>query len=472
MFIQQLYTDCLAEAAYYIESNGQAAIIDPMRDVKPYLELAAKRGATINYIFETHFHADFISGHVDLANATGATIVYGPMANADYDIIVAKDYEEFILGAIRIRVLHTPGHTMESSCFLVLNEARQEHAVFTGDTLFVGDVGRPDIGVKFYLPKESLARHLYRSIHEKLMVLDDATIVYPGHGAGSSCGKKIEPQRSSTIGAQKQSNYALLADSEDAFVKAITKDLSPPPQHFQDYIHINKTGGKPMQQVLEKANHPLTLAQFKEAMQEENVILLDSRLHQHFAKGHLPNSINIGLKGFFEVWASALIKDLNHPILLITAPDKAEETILHLARVGFENILGHLDGGFRTWKNALETVEMINNSCPIQLRGDLSQMAIIDVRSEAEYKRGHISNAQNIPLEQLESTLNQLDRNTEYFVYCQSGYRSMIATSILKKAGFTQIINVKKGYEGIINPSKTCCCSKALEASKEDIQLS
>jgi hydroxyacylglutathione hydrolase len=463
MYIKQLYTNCLAEAAYYIESNGEAAIIDPLRETTPYLELAKERDSKIKYVFETHFHADFVSGHIDLAKATGAAIVYGPTASAEYDVMVAEDMEQFPLGNIHIKVLHTPGHTLESSCFLVVDEHGKEHAVFTGDTLFIGDVGRPDLAVKTDLSREDLARFLYRSINEKLMTLHDDVIVYPGHGAGSQCGKALSDETESTIGQQKQYNYALNVSSEDDFVKQVTEGLNAPPQYFPKNAVINKKGYQSIDVVLEKADTPLTADQFETEKNKEQTLVIDSRASSEFSTGFVPGALNIGLDGFFAVWVGTLVEDLNTPLLLVTEKGMEKDTALRLARVGYENVIGYLDGGFDAWLEAGKTEDTIINMCPVDFKANSNDKSIIDVRNFPEYDAGHVENAKNIPLAALENSLSELNVKDTLHIYCKSGYRSMIASSILKRNGFKNIVNVKKGYDGIANPELTCCCIKTDE---------
>ncbi len=458
MFIQQLYTNCLAEAAYYVESNGEIAIIDPLRETEPYLKMAEERRAEIKYVFETHFHADFVSGHIDLANKTGAEIIFGPTANAEYPVTVAEDMQTFALGDVQIKVLHTPGHTMESSCFLVIDEQGKNHAVFTGDTLFIGDVGRPDLAVKSDLSREDLARFLYRSINEKLLNLEDNVIVYPGHGAGSQCGKVLSKETQSTIGAQKQFNYALKAKSEEDFVNQITNGLNAPPQYFPKNALINKQGYKSIDVVLEKANNPLSVDKFEIERIKKNVIILDTRTVEEFSSGFIPGSINIGLHGFFAVWVGTLIEDLNSNILLITEKGQEKETALRLARVGYENIVGYLNGGFEAWENAKKELDMITNCDPVEIGKSYKEKFILDVRTESEYKDGHVENARNFPLATLQKQLKDLDNSKAYHIYCKSGYRSMIASSILKANGFREIVNVKNGYEGIVSTQLESSC--------------
>ncbi len=461
MFIHQFYTKCLSEASYYVESNGEAAIIDPIRDTNAYLELAEERGAKIKYVFETHFHADFVSGHIELARQTGANIVYGPTAQANYDIVVAEDEEIYQIGDIQLKVLHTPGHTMESSCFLLIDEQGKEQAVFTGDTLFIGDVGRPDLAVKTDLSREDLARYLYRSINEKLLVLDDDIIVYPGHGAGSQCGKALSNETESTIGKQKELNYALQASSEEDFVAKVTEGLTTPPQYFPKNAAINKTGYTTgIEDIMKQSLKPLSVGEFKMMWDEYNILVLDTRTPEDFSMGHIPGALNIGLNGSFAVWVGTLIKELNTPILLVTEPGKEEESVLRLARVGYENVSGYLKGGMNAWKEADQVESFFSNVCPVDFRMNPEGKTILDVRTPQEYEEGHFEGALNFPLASLQDLSSKLSRSDQYYVYCKSGYRSVVACSILESLGFEHIFNVKKGYQGIVDPKSTCCCSK------------
>ncbi len=462
MFIHQFYTKCLSEASYYIESNGEAAIIDPIRDTQAYLDLASERGAQIKYVFETHFHADFVSGHIELAKKTGANIVYGPTAQANYDIIVAEDEEIYQLGNIQLKVLHTPGHTMESSCFLLIDEKGHEHAVFTGDTLFIGDVGRPDLAVKTDLSREDLARHLYRSINEKLMVLNDETVVYPGHGAGSQCGKALSNETESTIGKQKTSNYALQASSEDDFVAKVTEGLTSPPQYFPKNAQINKLGyTSNLDDIMSQSMKALSVGEFKTLWDDYNMLVLDTRTPDLFSQGHIPGALNIGLNGTFAVWVGTLISNLDTPILLVCDTDKEEESVLRLARVGYENVRGFLKGGMQSWRDADQNESLVSNVCPVDFRMNPEGKTILDVRTPAEYEAGHFEGAINYPLATLQANHSDLNQSDQYYVYCKSGYRSVVASSILKAHGFERIFNVKKGYQGIVDPASTCCCNKS-----------
>lgn len=449
MYIKQLYTGCLAEAAYYIESNGEAAIIDPLRETAPYLELAASRGATIKYVLETHFHADFVSGHLDLARKTGATIVYGPGASAAFDIHVAQDNEKLALGDLTIEVLHTPGHTQESSCFLLLDKNQQPHSVFTGDTLFIGDVGRPDLAVKSDLSREDLAGMLFDSLSQKLLTLPDSVIVYPGHGAGSQCGKFMSDETESTIGDQKLTNYALQPMSREDFVKVVTDGLLAPPQYFPKNAVINKTGYESIDEVMTRNLSLLTATDFHQQM--EGAIILDSRSKEDFAKAHIDGSMNIGLDGDFAVWVGTLIENLNEPIVLVTPEGREEETVLRLARVGYENVRGILKGGIEAWSKAGFINSELESTCPTCFMHHKFEPVegILDVRKVSEAEGGIVQNAVNIPLAELPSKMADLDPNTVWYVYCLSGYRATTAISLLKRAGFQHLIHVEGGYKGL-----------------------
>ena len=454
MFIRQLYTGCLSESAYFIESNGEAAVIDPLRDIEAYLELARERKATIRYIFETHFHADFVSGHLDLAAATGATIVYGPPPATKYPVHIAKDGEIFSLGEITIEVLHTPGHTLESCCYLLKDASGKNHAVFTGDTLFVGDVGRPDLAQKENeITMDDLAGMLYDSLQKKIMPLADDVIVYPAHGAGSSCGKNLGPESFSTIGEQKKSNYALQAITRDEFIKAVTEGLSAPPQYFPINAQINKQGYESLDQVLQSGMQSLSVTAFAKAMEEKDVIVLDTRNASEFPNGFIPGSISIGLDGRFAEWAGSLLPFQQH-ILLVTEPGKEKETIVRLARVGFDKMKGFLEGGFAAWKAAGKPIDMIIEVEADELAMDIPhdpQLVIVDVRKETEYAGGHIKQAINLPLDNLQdpAALCDIDDSQNIYVHCAGGYRSVIAASIMKREGFHNVRNVIGGWNAI-----------------------
>jgi len=454
MFIKQLYTGCLSESAYYIESEGIAAVIDPLRDIDEYLQLATERNATIKFIFETHFHADFISGHLDLAQATGATIIYGPDTVTKFPVHVAKDGEIFSIGKLTVEVMHTPGHTLESSCFLLKDEAGKDHAVFTGDTLFVGDVGRPDLSQKgAELTMEDLAGMLYDSLQTKIMPLADDVILYPAHGAGSSCGKNLGPETFSTIGAQKQSNYALQQQTKADFITAVTTGLSAPPQYFPINAKINKEGYDSLQSILDKGLQPLSIAAFKEKAAQDNTIILDTRKATVFTEGFVPNSIFIGLEGRFAEWAGSILP-FDKNILLVTEAGKEKETIVRLTRVGFEHFVGYLQGGFEAWKNANEKIDLIIDIEADELAMDIpfdDQLLVIDVRKENEYADGHLAQAMNIPLTNLTDpgSMADLDDSHNMYVHCAGGYRSVIAASLIKRQGLHNVRNVLGGWGAI-----------------------
>lgn len=451
MFIKQLYTGCISEAAYYIESEGVAAIVDPLRDIEEYLDLANERKASIKYIFETHFHADFVSGHLDLASATGATIVYGPDTVTKLPVHIAKDGEVFSLGKIKIEVLHTPGHTLESSCFLVRDEQDKPHAVFTGDTLFVGDVGRPDLAQKANeITMEDLAGMLYESLQHKIAPLADDVIMYPAHGAGSSCGKNLGPETYSTIGEQKKTNYALQQQSKEDFIKAVTDGLTTPPQYFPINAMINKEGYESLDAVLKKGLQPLSIADFKGKAAQDGVIMLDTRNSAVFTAGFVPGSISIGLDGRFAEWAGSLLP-FDKPFILITEKGKERETIVRLARVGYDKIEGYLDGGFEAWQQAGEPVDMVVDVEADELAMDIPfdpNLLIVDVRKSTEYADGHVKDAINIPLVDLmdPGSMADLDDKHNIYVHCAGGYRSVIASSLLKRQGIHNLRNVVGGF--------------------------
>jgi len=446
MYIEQLYTNCLAEAAYYIESDGESAIIDPLRETEPYLAMASRRNSRIKYVFETHFHADFVSGHIDLSRMSGAPIVYGPMAKPAYDVLTANDGQEFAVGKLTIRVLHTPGHTPESTCYLLLDEKQQPHAIFTGDTLFVGDVGRPDL-LDGVMTSEELASMMYDSLNQKIKTLPDHVIVYPGHGPGSACGKNIGKETFSTIGEQKKFNYALKAQSRAEFVRQVTDGITPPPAYFFEDARINKQGYAPVEEVVHRNTKPLSAAAVDAAL-ESGAVLLDTRDANEFEKGFVPGSINIGLNGQYAVWVGTLL-DIHKPIVLVTTVGKEQESVLRLARVGYENVIGYLEGGAAGWKGPLDKVHSIEAS---EVPGWLKKgTAVIDVRKPGEWSISHFKGAQFIPLAEMPLNLAQLDKSKSYVVHCAGGYRSMIAISMMKQQGFTHLINVYGGSASMIN---------------------
>jgi glyoxylase-like metal-dependent hydrolase (beta-lactamase superfamily II)/rhodanese-related sulfurtransferase len=469
MYIRQLYTGCISEAAYYIESEGVAAVIDPLRDIDEYLQLANERNATIKYIFETHFHADFVSGHLDLAAATQATIVYGPQTVTKFPVHVATDGEKFTIGKLTIEVLHTPGHTLESSCFLLKDEHKKDHAIFTGDTLFVGDVGRPDLAQKGEeLTMNELAGMMYDSIQQKIMPLADDVILYPAHGAGSSCGKNLGPETFSTIGEQKQSNYALQQPSKEDFIKAVTEGLSAPPQYFPINAKINKEGYENINKLTEKGMTALSVSNFKAKTKNEDIIILDSRPAETFVNGFIPGSVFIGLEGRFAEWAGSLLP-FNKPIILVTEIGKEKETITRLARVGFEQFEGYLQGGFEAWQQADEKIDLIINVEADELAMDIpfdENLLIVDVRKETEFADGHIQQANNIPLLELADpgSMALFEDHHNIYVHCAGGYRSVIASSLIKRQGIHNIRNVEGGWKKVIELKDKFKIEKSVEA--------
>ncbi|HEX6193663.1 MAG TPA: rhodanese-like domain-containing protein [Chitinophagaceae bacterium] len=459
MYIQQLYTGCLSEAAYYIESNGEAAVIDPLRDIDEYLQIANQRNARIKYIFETHFHADFVSGHLDLSNATGAPIVYGPKTDTKFPVHVATDGETFKIGELTIEVLHTPGHTLESTCYLLKDATGKDHCVFTGDTLFVGDVGRPDLAQKAEeITMNDLAGMMYDSIHSKLFPLADDVIVYPAHGPGSSCGKNLGPHTSSTIGEEKQTNYAMKASTKEEFIKEVTDGIAAPPQYFPINAMINKEGYDSLDEVLRQGMTTLSVEDFKKIAAEEDTIILDTRRADDFTQEFIPGSISIGLEGRFAEWAGSLLP-FNAPMLLVTEPGKEKETIIRLARVGFSKVQGYLAGGFSSWKKAGEPIDMIINVEADELMMDIpfdDRLVVVDVRKPAEFADGHLKNAQNIPLNEMSdpASMANLEEDQNIYVHCAGGYRSVIATSLIKRQGMHNIRNIVGGWSSIKEQAK------------------
>ena len=455
MKVEQLYTGCLAEAAYYIESNGEAAIIDPLRETAPYIERLQADGATLKYVFETHFHADFVSGHLDLAKQTGATIVYGPTAQPNFEACVAKDEEDFQVGDVKIRVLHTPGHTMESSTFLLFDESGQPHAIFTGDTLFLGDVGRPDLAVKTDLSQEDLARHLYHSLQDKILPLPDSVIVYPGHGQGSACGKKMSSETVDTLGHQRATNYALdPALTEAGFIEAVLDGLVAPPQYFPKNAVMNKSGYESIDTVLDRGLAALDVDHFKAMMEEPDTLVIDTRSPAEFAEGHIPGSWFIGIDDNFAPWVGALVTDLKKPILFVADPGREEEVVTRLARVGYDNSVGYLNGGLQAWRAANQPVASIDQISAEDLAQlPTSEINLLDVRRTSEYESEHVIGAQNFPLDTLLSQIDDLATTGKYYLHCAGGYRSMIATSILKAHGFNHLINVMGGFKAISETS-------------------
>lgn len=452
MKIEQIYTGCLAQGAYYIESNGEVAIIDPLREVDPYINRAEKDGAKIKYIFETHFHADFVSGHVTLAEKTGATIVYGPTAKTNYEAHIATDGEVFTLGDITLSVLHTPGHTMESTSYLLKDKNGKNHAVFSGDTLFLGDVGRPDLAQKAAnLTQEELAGLLYDSLRTKIMTLEDDVIVYPAHGAGSACGKNLSKETVGTIGDQKKTNYALRADmTKEEFVKEVTDGLLPPPEYFPLNVKMNKEGYQSIDEVIKSGARALSVADFEKIANETDALILDVRHQSEFIKGFIPQSIFIGLGGTFAPWVGALIKDVTQPILLVTPEGEEETTITRLSRVGFDNVLGYLDGSFNSWKEAGKEIDTLRSvSADVLAEAITKKAPVFDVRKPGEYANEHIVDVPSTPLDFLNEHVEEFPTKEDFYVHCAGGYRSVIAASILKARGFHNIIDVTGGYKAI-----------------------
>ncbi len=456
MKIEQIYTGCLAQGAYYIESKGEVAIIDPLREVNPYIDLANSNNAKIKYIFETHFHADFVSGHVTLSKETSASIVFGPGAETSFESIIAEDGQEFKLGDITIIALHTPGHTMESTSYLLRDEKGKDHSLFSGDTLFLGDVGRPDLAQKAAnMTRDQLAGILYDSLRTKIMTLADDVIVYPAHGAGSACGKNLSKETVGTIGGQKENNYALRADMTKAeFVKEVTDGLLPPPQYFPMNVKMNKEGYEDIDTVIKRGTHALTPEEFEVAANETDAIILDVRSEAEFATGHIPRAVFIGLEGDFAPWVGALIGDVKHPILLVTQDGQEEEAIIRLSRVGFDNTLGYLKGGFGAWKKAAMEYDTVTSIPAIQFNeilvaSDEEIPKVFDVRKNTEFISEHMINAENTPLSTLNDHLAEFPEAETFYLYCEGGYRSMIASSILKSRGIHNLINIAGGFDEI-----------------------
>jgi len=459
MKVEQIYTGCLAQGAYYIESEGEVAVIDPLREVAPYIERALKDGAKIKYVLETHFHADFVSGHIDLAKETGATIVYGPTASPAFNAHIAKDNEELILGKLKIRVLHTPGHTMESSCFLLIDENGKETGLFSGDTLFIGDVGRPDLAqkVKAELTEELLAEHLFHSLRNKIMPLSDDIIVYPAHGAGSACGKNMSKETTDTLGHQKATNYALRPDmTMQEFKKELLTGLVEPPAYFPLNVLMNIQGYDSISDVLKRGQHALSPAAFEAAANETGALVLDTRASEVFAKGFIPNAINIGIDGNFAPWVGAMIPDIKQQILVVAEPGREEEIVTRLARVGYDYCIGYLEGGFDAWKNAGQEVDMIQQVTVDELAEIMkgSNVHLLDVRKKSEYDSEHVVDAENAPLDFINGSMLQINKNNTYYVNCAGGYRSMIFNSTLRARGYNNLIDVAGGFKAIKESNK------------------
>ena len=460
MEVKQIYTGCLAQGAYYIESNGEAAIVDPLREVQPYIDLANERGATIKYVLETHFHADFVSGHLTLSEKTGAPIVFGPNAAPDFDTHMATDGERLTLGDVEIEVLHTPGHTMESTTYLLRNEDGNPHAMFTGDTLFLGDVGRPDLAQKSELTIEDLAGHLYDSLRNKLMTLPDDTIVYPGHGAGSACGKNMSKETVGTLGDQKANNYALRADmTKEEFVKEVTDGLLPPPGYFPMNVALNKRGYDSIDRVMERGTQALSPEAFEAAANETEAVMLDIRSTAEFVERHIPRSTFIGLAGGFAPWVGAMIVDVKQPILLVANDDQIEEAITRLSRVGFDNVLGYLEGGLEAWVKAgkdTDDIQTVDAEAFASVLNATPEAKVVDVRKDGEYQSEHVENAIHASLEYLANNMHLIPKDEPFYLHCAGGYRSLIAHSMLKARGYHNAIDVLGGFNAIRATDAPC----------------
>ncbi len=470
MKIEQIYTGCLAQGAYYITSEGEAAIIDPLREVKPYLERLETDGVKLKYIFETHFHADFVSGHIDLSRHTGAPIVYGPDAACEFDCISAKDGQEFKVGKVTIKVLHTPGHTLESTTFLLKDENGKDHCIFSGDTLFLGDVGRPDLAQKAaHMTQEQLAGLLYDSLTSKIMPLADDVIVYPAHGAGSACGKNMMKETVDTLGNQKKVNYALNQPNRDAFIKAVTEGLLPPPAYFPSNVAMNKKGYQAFEEVMNQGMRALTPAEFEVVAEETGAVVLDTRLPGDFAKGFVPQSVSIGLKGDFAPWVGALLADVNQPILLITEEGQEEESVTRLSRVGFDHVLGHLAGGYAAWKAAGKETDTVNRITAEEFASKFKkgESVVLDIRREGEYEAEHVDEAYSRPLAYINDWIKDVNPAHHFYMHCASGYRSMIAASILKARGYHNFSEIDGGFTAIKKTEVACtdyiCQSKVIK---------
>ncbi len=472
MKIEQIYTGCLAQGAYYITSNGEAAIIDPLRETEPYMERLEKDGVKLKYIFETHFHADFVSGHLDLSKKTEAAIVYGPNANPEFEFISAKDNQEFAIGNIKIKVLHTPGHTMESTTYLLIDENGKDHAIFSGDTLFIGDVGRPDLAQKAaHMTQDELAAILFHSLRDKVMTLADDVIVYPAHGAGSACGKNMSKETVSTIGEQKATNYALRANMTEAeFVQEVTEGLLPPPAYFGMNVAMNKKGIESFENVFNNGMRAINATEFEAVAEETGALILDTRDNGNFAKGYVPQSINIGINGDFAPWVGALIADVKQPIILVTEPGLEEETVTRLTRVGFDNLIGHLEGGFEAWKKAGFEIDTVNRISAEQFAEEvkIGESKIIDVRKESEYEAEHVDEAYSRPLAYINDWVKDINPEEHFYMHCAGGYRSMMAASILQARGYRNFTEIEGGFGAIAKTTvpKTdfVCQSKVLKS--------
>jgi glyoxylase-like metal-dependent hydrolase (beta-lactamase superfamily II)/rhodanese-related sulfurtransferase len=452
MKIEQIYTGCIAHAAYYIENNGEAAIFDPLREVQPYIDRAQKDTAKIKYIFETHFHADFVSGHIDLAKKTGAEIIFGPTAKCGYDCTTAEDNQEYKVGNYTIKVIHTPGHTLESTCYLLADENGKQHGIITGDTLFIGDVGRPDLAQALVedLTQDKLAGYLFDSLRNKIMPLSDDLIVYPNHGAGSACGKNMSKETTDTLGNQKKTNYALRADmTKEEFKAELLDGLTPPPAYFPQNVMMNINGYESLDTILKKGDTPLTPKEFEAIANQTEALILDVRNEAEFVKEHIPSSIFIGLHGQFAPWVGALIRDTKQPILLVTPEGLEVETITRLSRVGFDNTLGYLKGGLTAWKSAGFETDTIDSISPEVFASKYENAIVVDARKPSEFKAEHVESAVNIPLDYVNEQIAEVPKEDTFFLHCAGGYRSVIMASILKARGYHNMINVEKGMAGI-----------------------
>ncbi|RZJ47252.1 MAG: MBL fold metallo-hydrolase [Chryseobacterium sp.] len=456
MKIEQIYTGCLAQGAYYIVSENEAAIIDPLREVKPYLDRLEKDNVTLKYIFETHFHADFVSGHLDLSKKTDAPIVYGPTAEPDFEAIIAEDNQIFEIGKVKIKALHTPGHTMESTTYLLIDENGTETAIFTGDTLFLGDVGRPDLAQKAgSMTQEDLAGILYESLHSKILPLDDSITVYPAHGAGSACGKNMQKETVDILGNQRKTNYALNQPDKESFIKEVLDGLTAPPKYFGMNVAMNKGGYESLDDVMTKGLNPVSVEDFESFAEDTGALILDTRSPAEFHKGYIPNSINIGLKGDFAPWVGSLIVDVKHPLLLVSDEGSEEEVITRLSRVGFDNVLGYLKGGFNSWKNSTKEIDEVKRISAAEFVEQFNEDSkIIDVRKLTEYSAEHIDNAYNKPLDTISDWVSTIDDSEHFFLHCAGGYRSMIAASILNSHGIRNFTEIEGGYSAIKKTEK------------------
>lgn len=452
MKIEQIYTGCLAQGAYYIESAGEVAIIDPLREVNSYIEKAKRNNAKIKYIFETHFHADFVSGHLELSHKTSAPIIYGPTANPAFEALIATDNQEFKLGNVIIKVLHTPGHTMESSCFLLFDEDGKATNLFSGDTLFIGDVGRPDLAQNGSVTMEDLAGHLYDSLNQKIMPLANDIIVYPAHGAGSACGKNMSKERSDTLGHQKKVNYALQPQTKEQFIIAVTEGLTPPPFYFPKNVFLNKTGSQDVTGVMERGLTPLSLNEFEDLANTTDALIIDTRKPEIFREGFIPRSIFIGIDGDFAPWVGTLIRDIKQEILIVADKGREEEIVKRLARVGYDNVLGYLKGGFEAWEMAdkeIDKVESISAGEFANIYRNDNHLTIKDVRKTTEFEERHIKEAENIPLAQISELMTEFDKEETNYIHCAGGYRSMVASSILKSRGYDNVVDIQGGFGAI-----------------------